>query len=271
MKKASFSAAASASLSIRSLVLAGLVISITACMPTIKKIYHTPVVLGQVIDLVTLKPIEGAIVKHQVEDTELELNDLLNADKNQTLSNKQGQYHLPSTSSVKALMLMPGYAVAAYPVRISTDKSAALVFASASLLMRTEETAGAPLLIMDPEPKIIANTPPGDYLDYQLLRTGLYPHSSLGICNLSIGTYALSALNTARKVYWRSVNEADFEQHIVTAAYLNVSNVWQYFYTSCKSGSEGDGDYASLIEAHTIVKKIKQEATDLSLLTEPDK
>ena len=253
------------SLSIRSLLLTTLVLVIAACVPTIQKIYHTPVVIGKVIDLETLQPIEGAIAKHEGADANFDLDDMIEAAKNKILTNKHGEYHLPSTSSVDAILLMPGHALMDYPVRISTRNNSALVFASASLLMRDEETSGAPLLILDPDPETIANTPPGEYLDYQELRTYLYPHSTLGICDLGIGGDAISALNTARKAYWRHINEPVVKQEIVDAAYRNVRNVWQYFYDSCDFGDEHTIERRDAIYAvREITDQIKQEVSDLT-------
>ncbi len=256
-------------LSIRSLLLAALVLplvlSIAACVPTIQKIHHTPVVIGKVIGLDTLQPIAGAIVQHEGADADVDLDDMIEAAKNKIVTNNQGEYHLPSTSSVKAVVLMPGHAITDYPVRISTQNNSALVFASASLLMRDEETSGAPLLIMDPDPETIANTPPGDYLDYKLLRTYLYPHSTLGKCNLGIGGDAISALNTARKAYWRHINDPVVKQEIVDAAYLNVRNVWQYFYNSCDFGDKHTIERRDAIYAvREVTDKIQQEASDLT-------
>jgi hypothetical protein len=253
------------SLSIRSLLLAALVLANAACVPSIQRIYHTPVVVGQVIDLETLEPIEGAIVKHEGADADFDLDDMIEASKNKILTNKQGEYILPSTSSVDAILLMPGYAITDYPVRISTRNNSALVFASASMLMRDEETTGAPLLIMDPDPKTIANTPPGDYLDYKIFHSYLYPHSTLGKCDLGIGGDAISALNTARKVYWRHINEPDVNQEIVNAAYLNVRNIWQYFYNSCDFGDKHTIERRDAIYAvREITDQIKQEVSDLT-------
>lgn len=253
-------------LSIRSLLLAILVLTIAACVPTIQRIYHTPVVIGQVIDLKTLEPIEGAIVKHEGADADFDLEEMIEASKNKILTNKQGEYRLPSTSSVDAILLIPGYAITDYPVRISTQNNSALVFASASMLMREEETTGAPLLIMDPDPETVANTPPGDYLDYKILRSYLYPHSTLGKCNLGIGGNAISALNTARKAYWRHINEPNLvEQEIVNAAYLNVRNVLQYFYDSCDFGDEHTIERRDAIFAvREITDNIQQEVSDLT-------
>jgi len=257
------------SLSIRSLLLAAVVLpvvlSIAACVPTIQRIHHTPVVIGKVIDLDTLQPIAGAIVQHEGVDADYDLDDMIEAAKNKIVTNKQGEYHLPSTSSIKAVVLMPGHAITDYPVRISTQNNSALVFASASLLMRDEETSGAPLLIMDPDPETIANAPPGDYLDYKLLRTYLYPHSTLGKCNLGIGGDAISALNTARKAYWRHINEPAVKQEIVDAAYLNVRNVWQYFYNSCDFGDDHTIERRDAIYAvREVTDQIQQEASDLT-------
>lgn len=75
-------------LSIRSLLLAILVLTIAACVPTIQRIYHTPVVIGQVIDLKTLEPIEGAIVKHEGADADFDLEEMIEASKNKILTNK---------------------------------------------------------------------------------------------------------------------------------------------------------------------------------------
>jgi len=248
------------SLSIRSLLLSALVLPSIACVPTIQEIYHTPTVTGQVIDLESLQPIEGAIIKHEGADADFDLEDMIEASKNKIVSDQQGEYRLPATSSVKAVILMPGHAITDYPVRISTTNNSALVFASASMLMRDEEMTSAPLLIMDPDPETIANTPPGDYLDYKILRTYLYPHSTLGQCDLGIGGDALSALNTARKAYWHHHNDA-----IVNAAYLNVRNVWQYFYNSCNFGDKHTIKRRDAIYAvREITDQIQQEANDLT-------
>lgn len=254
------------SLSIRNLLLAALVLTIAACVPSIQRIYHTPVVVGQVIDLETLEPIEGAIVKHEAADADHDLEDMIDASKNKILTNKQGEYRLPSTSSIDATLLMPGHAITDYPVRISTRNNSALVFASASMLMREEETSGAPLLIMDPDPKTIANTPPGDYLDYKILRSYLYPHSTLGKCNLGIGGNAISALNTARKAYWRHINEPNVvKQEIVNAAYLNVRNVLHYLYNSCDFGDDHSIERRDdILAVREITDNIQQEVSDLT-------
>lgn len=250
--------------SIHSLLLVTLVLSLGACVPTTKKIYHTPAVSGKVIDLETLAPIEGAIIQHEALDDHFDLNNIKTT-TDKIVSNKQGEYYLPSLSSSKITLLMPGHAMAHYPVRISTRNNSALVFVSASLLMQDEEITSASLLIMDANPNIIADTPPGDYLDYKLLHTYLYPHSTLSMCDLAIGADAISALNTARKVYWQHINETDVSKQMVNAAYLNVSHNWDYFYTSCDFGDKHTIERRdTLYKVQAISDQIKQEISDLS-------
>jgi len=240
-------------------------LSLSACIPSIQTIYHTPVILGQVIDLETLTPIEGAIIKHEGIDAEYTLDEMIDAAENKIVTNQEGEYRLPSTSSLEAILLMPGHAIHSYPVRISTRYNSALVFASASLLMRTEEITAASLLILDPAPQIIANPPSGGYLADVTLRGYLYPHSTLGHCDLGIGHDAISALNTARKAYWHHQTSSDHTQTIVNAAYLNVHQIWQYFYDSCDFGDDRSQQrYAKISAVREITDTIQQEARDLT-------
>ncbi len=242
-----------------------LALSLVACVPTVQRIYHAPVVVGQVIELNRLTPIEGALVQHENTDTNLAFDNIIEAAKNKIFSNKQGEYHLPSISSVEAVVLMPGYAVAHYPVRISAKNNSALVFVSASLFMRDEETTTAPQLILDTDPMTIANTPPGDYLDYKTLHTYLYPHSNLGMCDLGIGGDAIASLNTARKLYWRHKDEPKIPPGMLDVAYLNVQNIWQYFYDSCDFGKDHTMERRDNIFAvRKITDKIEKEVSDLT-------
>jgi len=245
----------------RRLLVVALAFSLIACLPTVQRIYHAPVVIGQVIDLNSLDPIEGASIQHENPKANLPLDGLIEKTKNNILSDKQGQYHLPSLSSVEAVVLMPGYAITNYPVRISTKDNSALVFASASLFMRDEEITTAPLLILDPAPEVIADTPPGDYLNYKILRTYLYPHSRLGMCDIGIGGDALTTLNTARKLYWRHKNEQPITLEMLDAAYLNVQNIWSYFYNSCDFGKNNSTTRRdNIFSVREITDNIKSEA-----------
>lgn len=240
-------------------IIALLTFTVTACLPVIQETFQAPIITGTVLNLETLQPIKGAVVKHEVANRKIKQEDGFKAVKNSIVTNEKGEYLLPSISSTKFVVLMPAHALALYPVRITTIDNSAIVFASATQLMRNEETVRAALLIMDPHPAITARPPAKHHIDDSVLRTYLTPHSALGYCDLSIGKDAIAALNTARKAYWRYK-----DKEIANTAYLNASDLWNYFYKSCDFGDENNLERRdSIYAARKIIDKITKEISDI--------
>ena len=178
-----------------------LICSLTACVPSMQTIYHTPVVTGQVIDLATFKPIEGVVVMHEGKEESSNPDITGKTPKEGVLTNQAGDYYLPSQSSRELTILMVGHAIADYPVRISNNNHSALVIVQASMKMLSEESAMAPPLILDQDPETIAQMPVGDYLKYKQLQEFLAPQGIFAGCDPELGADALTSLNTARKIY----------------------------------------------------------------------
>lgn len=249
-------------LAVKCLVIAIAVLSMEACLPPhiINSLYRTPAVHGTVIDLKTLKPIEGVLIHHYGSGEWLASDGGTELENDTIVTNKAGEYYLPSAALAQGVM-RPGHVIRDYPVKIMSKKNSALVFVSASLKMTRANT-----LIMDSNPETPATTPPGNYESYQQLRTYIHPSDTLGRCNTAIAEFALAALNTARKVYWRHIKNPDVTQELVDVSYLHVSDVWRYFYGTCDFGEHDTIAYRDAVFAvQKITDRVKNEAKDLSV------
>ena len=236
------------------------ILSITACVPSMQRIYQTPAVNGRVIDLTTMQPIQGALVRHQLSDEKMISKRAGKAAGMSVMTNAAGEFYLPSVSSLEYTLLMVGHARESYPVRVSTKNNSALALAWGSMKMLSEETSAIAVVILDPEPDIIAGTPPGDYLSHQLLLSYLNVQQRFGYCDLNLGADALSLLNTARKLYWRSLNEINFDPKKLKLAYYNTKVLWQIFYHSCDYGDNKNLAYKkALVAVSETAKPIYRE------------
>lgn len=249
----------------RFLIVSAAIFSVAACFPAFQRIYQTPAVTGRVIDLESLKPIEGASVLHQSRGEKSKSDFIDKTVKDRVFTNQAGEYYLPSQSSRQLTTLMAGHAIVDYPVRISTNGHSGLVFVKASMKMLAEESTMAPLLILDQDPDTIAATPSDDYLNQKQLQVFLAPQGALGGCDLELGAEALKSLNTARKIYWRQNKEANIEPKILAMAYHNVGNIWSYFQNSCDFGESGSLAHRQAVySARDITAQVNQEITDLT-------
>jgi len=236
------------------------ILSITACVPSMQRVYQTPAVNGKVINLTTMQPIQGALVWHQLRDEKGVSKRAGKAMGMSVVTNAAGEFYLPSVSSLELTLLMVGHARESYPVRVATENSSALALAWGSMKMLSEETSAIAVVILDPEPDIIASTPPGDYLSHQLLLRYLNVQQRFGYCDLNLGADALSLLNTARKLYWRSLNEINFDREKLKLAYNNSKVLWQNFYHSCDYGDNKNLAYnKALVAVSETAKPIYRE------------
>jgi len=225
-----------------------------------QRVYQTPAVNGKVIDLTTMQPIQGALVTHQLRDEKGLSKRAGKATGMSVVTNAAGEFYLPSVSSLELTLLMVGHARESYLVRVATENNSALALAWGSMKMLSEEISAISVVILDPEPDIIADTPPGDFLSHQLLLSYLNPQQRLGYCDLNLGVDALSLLNTARKLYWRSLNESNFDPEKLKLAYYNSKALWQVFYHSCDYGDNKNLAYKkALVATSETAKAIYRE------------
>ncbi len=236
---------------------------LSGCIPTVQTIYHAPAVTGQVIDLETLKPVEGAIVQHGIE-RQFDFSNLAEIKhKDAVKTDKAGNYQLPALSSVEFTLLMAGHAFKYYPLSISTRYNSALVYARAPMKMLSHNETMAPTVLLDPSPEIAAKTAEGDFIEDKTLRAYLYPHSTLGTCNATLGLKAINLLNTARKIYWRHKVDSKYSQQLLDDTYSGLWTLWEEFYRSC--------DLTSLDLTHKriIYQVFDSVQQEVSLLSQP--
>lgn len=129
--------------------------------------------------------------------------------------------------------------------------------------MLGEKQVEAPLLIFDRHPDEISAKPLGDYTGHKTLTSHLSPGNALAQSNGDIGGDALTALNTARKLYWRHSNStADVDRELVNTAYLNADDIWHYFYNTCDFGTRDTMEYRDA--ARAVTDTIEREVRDIT-------
>lgn len=108
---------------------------LTACIPAIKSVYHTPRVTGVVVDAAH-QPLADVMVRH------------VDYDEPQVVTDAAGRFTLPSVHNVEVVMLMAGHALKAYPIQFTTPKSSQVVEVLATMMMYQEETVVLELVVV---------------------------------------------------------------------------------------------------------------------------
>ncbi|WP_045855649.1 hypothetical protein [Teredinibacter purpureus] len=259
------------------------VLSVSGCIPTITKIYDAPNVSGEVVGWPNLEPIANAEIQyiHRNEDNAWAAkairarhsdNNAENLDRQlpgvfseaDGWSDAQGLYAIEADYSLKPTLLMVGYALDEYPVRVAANGYATgIVFATGSLKIQDVEFAYAPALVLDEHPLVVAPPVIEDGLSYHELNTYFYTHNVFGECNAHVGGYALSALNVFRKLQARvestdsTISHRDIQY--ANPARLNAVTLWKYFEQSCRDGTSTSEGYTTRFAQHDIVKQILTE------------
>jgi|LGVF01.2.fsa_nt_gb hypothetical protein len=109
------------------LILVACCVLLTACIPAIKSVYHTPRVTGIVVDA-ACQPLAGVVVRHA------------DYDEPQVVTDAAGRFILPSVHNVEVVMLMAGHALKVYPIQFTTPLSSQVVEVFATMMMYQEET-----------------------------------------------------------------------------------------------------------------------------------
>ncbi len=197
---------------------------LTSCIPMIKAVYHAPKVTGVVVDLATMQPLAGVVVSH------LEYPQLT------VVTDKNGQFALPSQASTEFMLLMPGYAIKPYMIKFTTPTSASLLSVDGSFKMYSEEvvTLLAPVVI-DQNPGLAAQPPAAEYASHQQLLASLIEDNLFSHCRHDLGLLAVANLNLARKLYHQHQQEPESElvEQLTAANYEFARSSWELFYFSC--------------------------------------
>jgi len=196
---------------------------LAACVPTVQRFYQTPKVTGHVLDLTTLEPVAGVQVSHWEYPQPV------------VTSDASGTFVLPSVSQIKATLLMPGHAIRDYPVRLEAADTTTQVMARATMLMRSEETVSVGDVIIDTEPDIIAPSPTPGQNEYAQLMHLLDMNARLGQCDKAIGSAAVTALNSARKLggLLQETPTSIRIHDLTSASYYQMHDIWRYWEASC--------------------------------------
>ena len=195
---------------------------LTGCI-TVQRFYLTPTVKGNVLDLATLEPLTEVQVSHWEYP------------QSNVISDIDGAFTLPAKSQVKLEVLMPAHAFTHYPVRLEVSASSTLVMVQASILMRSEETAFVPDVVIDTNSDVIAPSPTPDHNEYAQLMGMLDASERLGKCNKDVGTMAVNTLNLARKLNERLEKSptSNALQSLTSISYYRVRDLWHYWETTC--------------------------------------
>lgn len=200
------------------------IIVLSGCIPTIQRFYFAPTVMGTVLDMQTLKPIANAKVSYAEIDEE------------SVLTKEDGTFILPSISRVEASFLMVGHALNTHRIHVIHSSGSADTYVTGTLRSIYEEFIDSVVILIDTKPYAISKKIKSEHVDYALLKTGLYPHSTFGQCDIPLGYSALGALNSARKLYWTQsfglnpmINKARVQK-----SYDDVEMLWRDFSNSCE-------------------------------------
>lgn len=109
---------------------------LTACIPSITRVYHTPRVVGVVVDA-DYQPLAGVVVRHA------------NYAEPQVVSDAGGHFTLPSVSSLEAVLLMVGHALNSYSIQFMTPTCVQTVDVHATMKMYHEETVYLDRVVLD--------------------------------------------------------------------------------------------------------------------------
>ncbi len=109
---------------------------LTACIPAIKTVYHTPSVSGTVIDQATRQPLAGVVVSH------------LDYKRPQVITDENGHFNLPSVSSINAVLIMAAHALKPYPVKFAIADQSTVVEVIATMKMYHEEHVAIPVPVV---------------------------------------------------------------------------------------------------------------------------
>jgi len=228
-----------------------LITVLSACVPTVSKVFQSPKVTGQVVDLATLQPLAGVNVAHQ-QSTER----FVTTDAN-------GEFELPSISETEFELLMAGYALKDNLVSLYNQDNQMTLIVQASLNGRAEETVELSTIIFDTDPKSIAAPQKPNYLEYNLLRIFFYPHSLLGSCNKYLSLAALSSLNSSRKLANLAKSkprdkEASQMQQLTAISYQRTQALWNELKSSCERTS------ANYKQVDEVFSSIEDESADFN-------
>ena len=234
-----------------------LVLFNSGCVPTITKVYQSPKVMGQVIDLASLKPIEGVHVAHHKTTEQFVTTDI------------NGKFSLPSKSVTDYKPLMAGHALNDNLVTLYNQSGQFLLVASATLNSQIEETVDLSTIIFDSNPKSIAPPAKSSYLKYNQLRTYFYPHSLLGQCDKDLSFAALVSLNTSRKLIDTAASLAKSHEKSdekLAAEYLQLAStnyqttvkLWSTLKPTCNRTNK------NYLHVDEVFKTIEQESQDFN-------
>ena len=214
---------------------------LSACVPTIQRIYHSPNVIGKTVSLQTLAPIIGVTVFHGLDRKNENATD--DTADNTVMTNTKGEFKLPARSSVEARMLMAGYALQDNIVTLQfNEHQIDFIVKSRMGGNTTEESVEAPELVIDEKPDITAPPISTDgYTNTQLVALIHQPNGLLSTCDQHIAESALVWLNTLRKLYWLTTDSEkpvasnvlkEPNQYLSTTGLYN-ENMWRNLKTTC--------------------------------------
>jgi hypothetical protein len=198
-----------------------LLLILSSCVPTVSKVYQAPRVVGQVIDLATMKPIAGVNVAHKHNT------------KNFVTTNSDGEFELPSASETEFKLLMAGHGLKNNLVTLYNQNNQIVLVAQATLNARTEETVNFSTIIFDSQARVIAAPTKKSYLDYYELKRYFTEHNLLSSCDQELSSAALTALNTSRKVATLAAEDNKFSK-IMSVHYKRTAEIWRELKSSCE-------------------------------------
>ncbi len=223
------------------------IIVLSGCIPTIQRFYFAPTVMGTVLDMQTLKPIANAKVSYAESDEEA------------VLTKEDGTFTLPSISRIEASILMAGHALNEHRIHVTHRTGSADTYVTGSLRSIYEEFFDSVVIFIDTKPDAISKRIKPEHVDYALLRTGLYPHSTFGQCDIPLGYLALGALNSSRKLYWTQSFGLNpmINKTMVQKSYDDVEMLWRDFSNSCEL------EFEDKMEVYEMVGLVIDEVSEV--------
>ncbi len=227
------------------------ILMLTACIPTIQRFYFAPAVIGTVIDLNTLNPVEEAKVSY------------VESDEEPVLTDKNGSFSLSSISEIQASFLMVGHAINENRIHVTYGAGTADGYVLGSLRSTYEEFANAAVIFIDTQPNIISKKIKPEHADYALLKSALSEQSTFGQCDVQLGYSALVALNSARKLYWTQTFGLNpmIDKARVQKSYHDVEILWRALERSCEL------EFEEKMKVYEITRLIISEANDVNSST----
>lgn len=191
----------------------------TACIPTITRVYLTPSISGTVIDVSTLKSVSDVAIEQRYENVSVA----------STLTDEEGKFNLPAYSEIQAKLLMVGHSLSNYQLDITFNETQYRHVYHATSVMIYEETFTDEIIWVDSDPLLIAPPPTPFYKTTPQWKKAIESEAFLR-CNARLGYQAIQQLAIARKALTHG------DPKLTSLAYHQVSFAWERYTNSCKNG-----------------------------------